>query len=240
MITTGSFNIQCIHCGLEATVNTLATHGGTRYEVECHFCGNKSTALHTIHGAVDQYERREPHFHTIGMGFFLNQEEGKAFIYRPVTLKNHRDCMEVMHYGYNEMLLRHNFCPECGCDVRPFVSNLQTHYGEVKNEIQQLATVGDAVLESRTNWTEMYRMRKGSLATAWGGYEDTYALDGKYYISPYWTDGENWLELSAEEALKYTAVHVPATGGIHHGQQILQGNTDIEASSVRGHNESGS
>lgn len=73
-------------------------------------------------------------------------------------------------------------------------------------EIESICTIGEAVLETKTNWEELYRMRKGDLSTNWGTYKDVFSLDGKYYVSPYWTESGSWLELSAEEALKYISV----------------------------------
>ena len=114
------------------------------------------------------------------------------------------------------------------------------------HEVETIGPIGSAILETKMNWDTMYRMRKGDITTAWGGYEDTFAIDGKYYISPYWTDGGEWLELTAEGVLAYTAISVPTTDGIHHGDEgsylvidgtdIIKGNADIEET-TRGHFE---
>lgn len=69
-----------------------------------------------------------------------------------------------------------------------------------------MALWGDAILESKLNYEEMYRFSKGDLQTDWGTYENVFVLDGKYYISPYWTDDKEWLELTAEGVLGYMAI----------------------------------
>lgn len=110
------------------------------------------------------------------------------------------------------------------------------------NEAEVIGPVGSAMLETKLNWDTMYRLRKGDQVTEWGEYQDTFAIDGKYYISPYWTDGGEWLELTAEGALEYTAVTVPLKEGealgieVIDGSDIVKGNADIEESTC-GHFE---
>jgi len=127
------------------------------------------------------------------------------------------------------------------------VRNVNTPLSELSmpvrpHEVEILGPVGSAILETKMNWGTLYRMRKGDEVTAWGEYEDTFAIDGKYYISPYWTDGGEWLELTAEGALEYTAVGVPLKEGeaigieVIEGGDIIKGNADIEES-TRGHFE---
>jgi hypothetical protein len=73
--------------------------------------------------------------------------------------------------------------------------------------IVEIGPVGNAILEENTDsWTPSYRIRKEDAATQWGKYENLFSLDGKVYISPYWTDGGNWLELDAVEAIGYVAI----------------------------------
>lgn len=62
-----------------------------------------------------------------------------------------------------------------------------------------------AVLETTLGWEVHYRVRNGDKVTEWGTYEHIYYLDGRAYISPYWGDGADWREGTADEILTYAA-----------------------------------
>lgn len=131
MIVHSRRPIPCPHCELEAQCRTLHTHGGVRYDVSCGFCGNCSSVHHHAHMAVRQFESMTPHVHKIGMGYFLNDEEGAAYVFRSVDTQNHRKCMEITnHGGYDEMLIKFAFCPDCGHDNSQTILNLKEHFKE--------------------------------------------------------------------------------------------------------------
>ena len=127
MIVADSRPTPCDHCGLSASLQTMNTHGGVRFAVDCLYCGNRTRGNNlSPTQALTEFREMTPHHHRIGMGYFLNEEEGAAYVFRSIDTKNHRSCMEIEPFGgYDEIMVKFDFCPDCGADVRPLIENLK-------------------------------------------------------------------------------------------------------------------
>lgn len=128
MIILNHRQFECPHCHMEADLRMIQTHGGIRYDVHCQYCGNSTDQKRTAHDARSAFKNKDPHFHKIGMGYFLNHEEGQAYVYRPITLETHRSCMEIMQEGYEGMIVRFDYCPDCGAHITPLIDALSTRF----------------------------------------------------------------------------------------------------------------
>lgn len=80
---------------------------------------------------------------------------------------------------------------------------------ETEFKVAATRQIGSAVLQEMAGgWEDRTRFEKGGQVTMVGSYEDVFLLDGKAYISPYYTGFYDWTEMEPLEALTIIAVGV--------------------------------
>jgi len=63
-----------------------------------------------------------------------------------------------------------------------------------------------AILETREDFETFYRIRMGGRVTRWGNYQAVFYLDGVYFLSAYYTEHDDWRQMSALEVLGYLRI----------------------------------
>lgn len=66
-----------------------------------------------------------------------------------------------------------------------------------------------AVVEEAMSYEPLYRIRIGDKTTRWGRFSDLFMLEGSVFISPYFTEHNDWRMVSTEDALDYICIQEP-------------------------------